>query len=131
MNHWILRIVLPAVLLLTACQPKPETFIPVTGVEKVSLPAQVERTRERVVAYVLSSARLANLPPLSNWQWDAGEKPENEQYRFRSGDWLMWIRPADVDTENQQVMILNPIERAVWMGYVTPDGRVIDTTYGR
>ena len=128
MNQWTLHLFLPVVLLLAGCQPKPETFIPVTGDEKVSLPARVERTREHVMEYVLSSARLANLPPPSEWQFDTGQAAENE-FRFRSGDWLMLIRDADLDAKNQQVMILNPVERAAWLGYVTPDGRVIDTTY--
>lgn len=130
MNHWVIHLSLLAVLLLTGCGSSPEAFVPVTGVEKVSLPVRVERTREQVVAHVLSSARLSNLPPLSEWQVDEAQTVENE-YRFRSGDWLMLIRYAGLDTENQKVLIFHQVDRLAWFGYVTPEGHVVDTSFGR
>lgn len=118
------------VLLLTACQPKPQTLLPVTGVEEISLPASAQLARDNVLAYVLSSARLASLPPGTDWQWETGEQREGE-YSFRSGDWLMLIRHAESAQGSLRIILLNKAENVSWTGYVTADGRVVDTAYDR
>lgn len=131
MNQWIVRLFsLCAVLLLTGCQPQIQKLLPITGVEEVSLAAPAELARESVLQYILSSSRLETLPPSENWQVEAGEQAEGE-YRFRSGDWLMLIRSADTGDAIQKVLIINPVEKASWTGYVTADGHVVDTAYGR
>ena len=133
MNQWILRLFslcLCAVLLLTGCQPQIQKLLPVTGVEEVSLAAPAELARESVLQYILSSSRLETLPPSENWQVETGEQTEGE-YRFRSGDWLMLIRLAGAGETNQKVILFNQIQQASWTGYVTADGKVVDTAYGR
>lgn len=132
MSHRMIRLLsfcMPAVLVLAACQPKPRTFLPVTGSKESSLPALVVLTRESVLGYVLSSERLATIPPVPDWQLDAS-KPSETEYRFRSGDWLMLIRLADAGQEHQRVLIINHVEKLSWTGYVTADGHVVDTAYG-
>lgn len=120
MNQWIVRLFfLCAVLLLTGCQPQIQKLLPITGVEEVSLAAPAELARESVLQYILSSSRL-----------ETGKQAEGE-YRFRSGDWLMLIRSADTGDAIQKVLIINPVEKASWTGYVTADGHVVDTAYGR
>jgi hypothetical protein len=133
MDRWtrsLLSLSLFTVLLLVACQPKPQTFLPVTGGKDVSLALPAELTRDLVLDYVLSSSRLVSLPPATDWQLDAAAASENE-YRFRSGDWLMLVRLPDARHPNRQVLLLNQVEPASWTGYVTPDGHVVDTAYGR
>jgi hypothetical protein len=133
MNRWTRSLVslgILTVLLLTACQPKAQKLLPVTGVEEMSLAEPAELARDSVLGYILSSSRLANLPAGADWQLEAAEQSEGE-YHFRSGDWLMLIRSADSGESIQRVMILNPVEKASWTGYVTADGKVVDTAYGR
>jgi len=135
MNHGIQRLFslcVAVTLLLAACQSPSEeqTFLPITGGESVSLPAAVERAHQQVLDYLVSSARLPGLPGRADWQSESGEVPEGE-YHFRSGDWLMMIRSATTEDENQLVMLINQVERASWTGYITPDGRVVDTAYYR
>jgi hypothetical protein len=133
MNRWmrlLLPIGVPALLLLAGCQSKAQAFVPVTGGDKSSLPEPVALTRANVLEYILASARLANIPPVQEWQLDARQESENE-YRFRSGDWLMLISFTETADGNQRVIILNKADHAAWTGYVTPNGRVVDTTYGR
>ncbi len=130
MNHWIVRLVtlgMPVFLLLAACQPKDQAGVPVIGSE-VAIPAQVERAHINVLEYVISSHRLANIPPHTDWQFDNREQLEGE-YHFLSGDWLMIVWVADINQENQQVIISNQTEKAFWCGYVAPDGHVVDTAY--
>jgi Ser/Thr protein kinase RdoA (MazF antagonist) len=127
MNRWMIRlwiVCLPA-LLLAACQSKAKAFLPVTGLEKSALPALVAMTRENVLQYVVSSARLESIPATPDWQLDR-ERSSEEEYCFRSGEWTMLIRPAETQ---QRVLILNRAEGASWIGYVTADGDVVDTTY--
>ena len=136
MNHGIQRLFslsFAAALLLAGCQSKGQerTFLPVTGGEaEISRPAAVELARTQVLDYLVSSARLPNVPQSADWQLDSEAAPEGE-YHFRSGDWLMMIQSAATEGENQLVMLINQVDRASWTGYITPDGRVVDTAYYR
>ncbi len=133
MSRWMIRLlpVCASVLfLLAGCQPNAQTLIPVTGAEDVSLPEPVALTRANVLDYILSSARLANIPSAGEWKLDDKQGSENE-YRFRSGDWLMLISVTETADGNQRVIIFNKVDRASWTGYVTADGRVVDTAYSR
>lgn len=129
MNRWticLLSVCGSVVLLLTACQPKTRTFVPVTGVkEEHALPALVALTRENVLEYVIASERLATIPAMPEWKLDR-ERSSAVEYCFRSGGWTMLIRPAE---GRQRVLVLNRAEGASWIGYVTADGDVVDTTY--
>lgn len=128
MNRWTIRLLFfcgTTVLLLAACQPKTRAFVPLTGMEESSLPALVAMSRENVLEYVVSSERLVTIPAISEWQLDRDRSSE-EEFCFRSGDWIMLIRPTE---ESQRVLLLNRAEGASWIGYVTADGDVIDTTY--
>jgi hypothetical protein len=89
----------------------------------------VEAARTQVLDYLLSSARLPGIPPSADWQPESGDVPEDE-YHFRSGDWLMMIRGAG-ENNNQQVLLINQADHATWSGYITPDGRLVDTAYYR
>jgi hypothetical protein len=132
MNQRMIRVaaIFTSVMLLAACQSEAQTFIPLTGSGKnESMPAEVQLARESVFSYVVS-ARFASIPAQADWNLDDGHEVENE-YRFRSGDWLMVIWAADDADQNQRVVIFNPIEKISWSGYFAPDGRVIDTAYGR
>jgi hypothetical protein len=115
-------------LFLSACKPQVPSFVPVTGVKSNPVPMQVETVRSSVLKYVTSSERLAALPGDAEWQME--ERSEKE-YRFRSGDWLIVIWPADADDGNQRIVILNEVEKAAWTGYINADGRVVDTYYAR
>ena len=133
MNRWtrnLFSFSIVTVLLLTACQPKPKTLLPITGGQEVSLAAPAELARDTILDYILSSSRFANLPPGTDWQLEEGEQPEGV-YRFRNGDWLMLVRLPDARRANEQVILLNKVEQISWTGYITPDGRVVDTSYGR
>ena len=130
MNHRIIypTLCLSALLLLTGCLPKDRSFVPVTGAEDAFIPALIEQARGNVLEYVISSSRLAAIPPSADWQLDQSE-PVEGKYRFRSGDWLMVIWLANADEENQQVVIINKVESAYWCGHVQPDGHVVDTSH--
>lgn len=135
MNHGTLRkfsLCISVVLLLAGCQSQTQerTFLPITGGEEVAQPAAVERAHNQVLDYLVSSARLPGVPPSADWQPESGELPEGE-YHFRSGDWLMMIRLGDSNDSNQQVLLINQADRAAWSGYITPDGRLVDTAYYR
>lgn len=133
MNRWtrsLLSLGILIALLLTACQSKAKTLLPVTGPEEISLAAPAELARDSVLEYILSSSRLASLPPSADWQLEAAEQTRGE-YHFRSGDWLMLIRLAGEGETNQKVILFNQVQQASWTGYITPDGRVVDTAYGR
>jgi len=133
MNRWTRSLVslgTLTVLLLTACQPKAQKLLPVTSAKEISLSAPVELARDSVLAHILSASRLANLPAGADWQLEAAKQAKGE-YHFRSGDWLMLIRSADTGEAIQKVLIFNPVEKTSWTGYVTADGHVVDTAYGR
>ncbi|MBI3150862.1 MAG: hypothetical protein HYZ21_01905 [Chloroflexi bacterium] len=117
------------IFLLTSCLSGDRRSIPVTGGEDASAPALVELARENVLEYVISS-RLPTAPPSADWQLDNGEQLAGE-YRFRSGDWLMIISPAERHEGNQRVVIINNVENISWCGYVELDGHVVDTAYIR
>ena len=133
MNQWRFRLFAlgtSAVLLFSACQSQPkQTFLPITGAEAPALPARVQVARDSVMDYLASSSRLAGLP-LAEWELDTAEASDTE-YRFRSGDWQMLIRHADSVDGNQQIVLFNSVDRSSWTGYVTSDGRVVDTAYAR
>ena len=118
------------VLLLAACQPKPQTLLPITGGQDASLASPAERARETVLDYILSSDRFATMPPSTDWQMEVGEQPEGI-YQFRNGDWLILVRLPDARRANEQILLLNKVEQISWTGYITPDGRVVDTSYSR
>ncbi len=132
MNHRLvyLPLCLLAFLLLTACQPKDQPFIPVTGAEDASIPMLTKLARENVLEYVISSSRVPTTPPNTDWQLDGG-KQLNGEYRFCNGDWVMLVWLADAKEENQRVIIINQVENVAWRGYVAPDGHVVDTAYYR
>jgi hypothetical protein len=133
MNHRIvcLPLCLLIILLLTACQPKDQPLIPVTGVEEASISTRTELAREKTLEYVISSSRVPTAPPSSaDWQLDGG-KQLNGEYRFCSSDWVMLVWLADANEENQRIIIINKVENIAWRGYVKPDGHVVDTTYYR
>jgi len=132
MNHRIvcLPLCLLAILLLTGCQPKEHSLIPVTGAEDASIPVLTKLARENVLKYVISSSRIATAPPSADWKLDSGQQL-NGEYCFRSGDWTMLVRLADANQENQRVIIINKVENVAWRGYVAPDGHVVDTAYYR
>lgn len=132
MNHGKFRLFvfgMAVLLLLVGCQSKAPTILPVTGVQEAA-PAEVILARENVLKYVLSSSRLAGLPKEADWQREMEEELENE-HCFWSGDWHMIIRSADTDDGNRSIIILNKVEHTSWTGYVTPNGHVVDTAYGR
>lgn len=134
MNHGILRkfsLCISVVLFVAGCQSqsRERTFLPITGGEEVARPAALERAHNQVLDYLVSSARLPGVPPSADWQPESRDAPEGE-YRFRSGDWLMMIRSA-AENDNQQVLLINEADRATWSGYITPDGRLVDTAYYR
>ena len=86
--------------------------------------------RENVLEYVISSSRVANIPPSANWQLDDGQQL-NGECRFCNGDWVMLVWLADAQEENERVIIINKVENIAWRGYVAPDGHVVDTAYYR
>lgn len=134
MNHGIHRwfsLCFTAALMLAGCQSKEQVFLPITGGAEISSrPAAAEVARTQVLEYLLASARLPRVPSSADWQPQVGELPEGE-YHFRSGDWLMMIRSAQTEGDNQMVLLFNQAGGAAWTGYITPDGRVVDTTYYR
>ncbi|HSL42270.1 MAG TPA: hypothetical protein VK897_02485 [Anaerolineales bacterium] len=133
MNRWMIglfTICVAAVLILTACQPKAKTLLPVTGGQGVSLAAPAASARDSVLEYILSSSRLAALPPGTDWELVQGEHP-SEEYHFRNGDWLMLVQLANGHDARQRIILLNRVEKISWSGYITPEGRLVDTAYGR
>jgi hypothetical protein len=130
MYRRLFALAIPVVLLISACKPQAPSFLPVTGASSVSAPAQVEQARTQVLAYVLDSARLVDLPTDADWKLEANEKSDDE-YDYRSGDWLIMIWLPDSSYRHQRVIILNQVQHASWIGYVTPEGDVVDTTYAR
>jgi hypothetical protein len=131
MNQSIRRFigfVVLGVFLMGACQSETPSFMPVTGSNnKSALPAQVSLAQEKVLDYVLAS-QLTGIPAFTDWQLQE-IKNENE-YHFRSGDWLMVIWAAEAE-EHQRVVIVNRVENLSWTGYLASDGRVVDTNFGR
>lgn len=132
MNHWIFRILtlcISVALLLASCQTKDQLVSPVTGAN-AAIPTQIEQARVNILEYIISSSRLANIPPDTDWQLNGGESLKDE-YHFLSGDWLMVIWDANTQDKTQRVVISNEIEKTFWCGYVAPDGHVVDTAYMR
>ena len=130
MYHRLFALSFSVIFLFSACKPQAPAFLPVTGEENVSMPAQVEQVRIQVLAYVLDSSRLASLPPDAEWKLETGARSEDE-YSFRSGDWRIRIWLPDRKYKHQRVIIFNEVDRASWIGYVTADGDVVDTNYAR
>ena len=132
MNQNILRFIsisVFGVFLMGACQSESPALVPLTGSNnKSTLPAQVTLAQENVLEYVLAS-RLESIPAQTDWQLQEVHK-ENE-YHFRSGDWRMVIWTVEDDDQYQRVVLVNRVEELSWTGYMTSDGRVIDTSYGR
>lgn len=132
MNQSIRRftgIFMLGLLLMGACQSEAPALLPVTGSNnKSSLPARVVLAQERVLEYVIAS-RLTEIPSYADWQLH--EIQNENEYNFRSGDWLMVIWTPKDDTEYQRVVIVNRVEKLSWTGYMTADGKVVDTAYGR
>ena len=121
---------LPVVLWIASCQTTEDgdrAIIPVTG--KNAVPATVELARENVLEYVISSSRVANIPPSSEWI-SSGESTAGE-FHFVSGDWLMIVLFEEGQEANQRVFLRNQAKHAFWCGYVDSDGHVVDTTYTR
>jgi hypothetical protein len=133
MNRWIqslLSLATLIVLLLTGCQPKAKTLLPITGGQDVTLASSAELARDTVLDYILSSSRFATLPPGTDWEVEVGEQPEGI-YQFRNGDWLILVRLPNAHRTNEQILLINKIEQISWTGYITPDSRVVDTSYSR
>ena len=115
------------VLFMAACQSEAPALIPATGSNNTStLPAQVSLAEEKVLDYVLAS-RLEGVPAHTDWQLQEIEH-ENE-YHFRSGDWLMVIWAED--EQHERVVIINRAEKFSWTGYLEADGRVVATDLAR
>jgi len=125
----ILSMCLSVVLFFAGCQSADQTPIPVSIDDFAPIPVQVMLARDHVLEYV-SSSRLPSIPASVAWQLDTEEQLE-EEYYFYSGNWLMIIWAADLDNENQQVIIQNKAEKFYWCGYVQPNGHVQDTSYDR
>lgn len=133
MNHGTLRwfsLCITVVVLLAGCQSNERSLLPVTGAEAAEHPAAVQLARNQVLDYLIASSRLSGVPASADWQPEAGELPEGE-YHFRSGDWLMMIRLVATGEGHQQILLINQADHSGWTGYITPDGRVVDTTYYR
>src|SRR5512139_1843046 len=130
MDHRLSVLCLSIVLFLTGCKSQTPAFLPITGGKEPFAPAQVEMARKNVVHYVISSSRLASMPQDADWQLDAQQASEKE-YCFRSGDWMIVILQTDREDKTEQIIILNNAEKAVWTGYITPEGDVVDTYYTR
>jgi hypothetical protein len=130
MDRRLFVLCISIVLLLASCRSQAPAFLPVTGGKNATAPMQVELARRNVLKYILSSSRLASLPQDVDWQMEVSERSENE-YHFRSGDWLIMIWLPNADGGTQRVVILNPIKKASWTGYVTAEGDVVDTHYTR
>ena len=133
MNHGIYRWVslyIAAAMLLAGCQSKERALLPVTGAEVAEHPAAVQLAHSQVLDYLAASSRLPGVPSSANWQPEAGDLPEGG-YRFRSGDWLMIIRLAATGEDRQQILLINQADHSGWTGYITSDGRVVDTAYYR
>ena len=132
MNQTIRRfisILTLGVFLMGACQTESPSLVPITGLNnKASLPARVTLAQQNVLEYVLVS-RLENIPPHTDWQLQ--EVQNENEYHFRSGDWLMVIWAVQDSEQRQPVVILNQVEQLSWTGYVASDGRVVDTDLGR
>jgi hypothetical protein len=130
MVHRLFVLCLSLSLFLSACKPQAPAFVPVTGGKSASAPAQVELARNNVLHYIVSSGRLATLPRDADWSMEVNPRSERE-YRFHNADWLIMIRLANTDDGPQQVLIFNKGENVSWTGYVTTDGKVVDTYYVR
>lgn len=131
MNRWTICLLSVCIAaLLAACQPKAQKLLPITGAQEAALIAPAALARDHVLQYLVSSSRLVTLPPSTDWQLMEGEGPQRE-YEFRNGDWLMLVRMADSRYAHQEVILINQVAQASWSGYITPDGRVVDTAYGR
>lgn len=128
-HHWFSLSVV-TVLLLAGCQSSEQALLPVTGAEVAEHPAAVQLAHNQVLDYLITSSRLPGVPSSADWQPVTGGRPEGE-YHFRSGDWLMIIRSATAEGENLMVSLINQVDRASWTGYITPDGRLVDTAYYR
>jgi hypothetical protein len=121
-------ICLSMILSLTGCQTVRKTFLPVTGSDSASAPAQVETARNNTIDYLISSARLKNTPPRTGWLLDTSPRKKGV-YLYSGGDWVMTVWVADEQGENHRVILRNKVTHAVWCGYVQPNGSVIDTSY--
>lgn len=121
-------ICLLVLLLTTSCQTAKKSFIPVTGDDASSAPAQVETARNKTVDYLISTGRLETAPPRVGWQLDTATSTEGE-YHFSNGDWVLVIRSADDQKEDSLVILRNEATRTIWCGYVQPNGHVVDTSY--
>jgi hypothetical protein len=130
MYHRLFVLCLSFSLSLSACKHQGPALVPVTGEQNIAAPAQVEQARNTVIKYATSSARLATVPRDEKWELETSRGSEKE-YRYHNGDWLLIIRLASSDDGNKRVMIFNQVEHAVWTGYVTADGEVVDTYYTR
>jgi hypothetical protein len=118
----------PAVLLFSGCGGVDnKSFIPVTSVDEITVPAAVEQIRENVLKVVGASSRLATDPSVLEWQ--LADEEFNGEYRYTSGDWLMVIWPEQDGRENHRIVIMNKTDNAYWCGYVTPDSEVVDTSF--
>jgi hypothetical protein len=117
-------------VLLPACQFMRQQGATVIRSDASSAPVNIELARDEALAYVTSSACLANVPSDVDWQLEAGLQAEGEYY-FISDDWYMIVRSANASNENSRIMIVNKDKSAVWYGYVKPDGTVITTSLMR
>lgn len=108
--------------ILAGCASQGET----ATVGAAAVPAPIWTVQGQALAYVTSSARLAGVPAVDEWQVDEGAQPDG-LYRFQSGDWRMLVWSAVDGNGHRKVLILDQARGAFWCGYVAPDGSVVDT----
>lgn len=108
--------------MLAGCASQGET----ATVGAAAVPAPIRAAQGQVLAYVTSSARLADVPAVDEWLADEDIPPDGS-YRFQSGDWRMLVWSAVDRNGHRKVLILDQARGAFWCGYVAPDGSVVDT----
>lgn len=107
----------------TGCLPKGQ-ISDLDAEAKNSTSERMKLTQMNVLEHLIS-AHQVSVPPIEEWQAEAGMR-SNGEYRFRSGGWKMMIVPI-AGEGNQRVVIIDPENGTFWCGFVEPDGDIADT----